>query len=449
MVSWVVMKMTDSALLGHVGSEYLSGTSVSDLYTSSSRVFLNAHVLSVFAGNAIGSGNPKMVGVWMQISLVVLAAIAVPVIVLWAVTGPVLVHVFEVNPSQAQIAWHYALILIGAIPAIIISQQITTMLESQRIMYPSVVASVIAMTLNVVLGLTLVLGVGIPGFDGYGFYACPIITASMEWVQLGVLYFVFVAWKGMHKPSWPGLSASHITWDRIVKYVRLYGPASLSVASDFWRVAVIGAVATSMGPTEVAVYVSSYRIMWAGIVFVGSVSSAVSIRLGIAFGKGDAGDGKFISFIGMLIVVTFVAAIGTAIALFSRQMGLIFSSDPVILDEFDRVGLPLATTTMAMNLSVAFEGIVRAMGRPKIVLYIGLVGSWVFQAPAVILFTKYVHYKSKLYVLYCGVTIGYLAVCSMLAWVIFHTNWKQVAEEAVERGKDSDDGQSNDDKTAI
>ena len=72
MVSWAVMKGTDTALLGHVGTQYLSGSAVSDLYTSSSRVFLNAHVLSVFAGNAIGSNNPKMVGVWVQVSLVVL-----------------------------------------------------------------------------------------------------------------------------------------------------------------------------------------------------------------------------------------------------------------------------------------------------------------------------------------------------------------------------------------
>ena len=355
---------------------------------------------------------------------------------LWAATEPVLIHIFKINPSQASIAGDYALILLGAVPAIITSQQITTMFTSQRIMHPSVIASSIAMTLNLLLGLSLVLGVGIPGWDGLGFYACPAITAGMEWVQLGVLFFVFVWWKQMHLNTWPGLSASHVTTARIAAYCRLYVPAAFSVASDFWRVAVIGAVATSMGPTEVAVYVSSYRFMWAGIVFVGAVASAVSIRLGIAFGKGDALDGKFISSIGMVIVIVFVAGIGTVIALFARQLGTLFSSDPVILDEFERCALPLAATTVLMNLSVAFEGIVKAMGRPKIVLYIGLMGSWVFQAPAVILFTQFVHYKSKLYVLYCGVAVGYLAVCSCLAAVILSTNWNKVAEEAVARGSD-------------
>merc|ERR1711991_508278 len=100
---------------------------------------------------------------------------------------------------------------------------------------------------------------------------------------------------------------------------------------------------------------------------------------------------------------------------------------------------------MGMNLSVAFEGIVKAMGRPKIVLYIGLMGSWVFQAPAVILFTQFVHYKSKLYVLYCGVAVGYLAVCSCLAAVILSTNWNKVAEEAVARGSDKVDDQGKPD----
>ncbi|KNC49849.1 uncharacterized protein AMSG_06136 [Thecamonas trahens ATCC 50062] len=232
MVAWVAMKTTDSALLGHAGSEYLEGAALSDLYTSSSRVFLNTRVLGIFAGNAIGAGQLKMVGVWFQVSLVLLALVAVPVIALWSVTEPVLL-LLGVAPNLARIAGHYALILIASIPPMIISSQLAKMLEAQRIMYPSVVAALAAMACNVLFGLVFVLGVGIPGWSGFGFLACPTVTAAMEWLQLAVVYFVFIAWKGLHKPCWPGWAWRHVTRTRLVAYARLYGPASLSIASDF------------------------------------------------------------------------------------------------------------------------------------------------------------------------------------------------------------------------
>ena len=372
---------------------------------------------------------------WFQVSLVLLALVAVPVIALWSVTEPVLL-LLGVAPNLARIAGHYALILIASIPPMIISSQLAKMLEAQRIMYPSVVAALAAMACNVLFGLVFVLGVGIPGWSGFGFLACPTVTAAMEWLQLAVVYFVFIAWKGLHKPCWPGWAWRHVTRTRLVAYARLYGPASLSIASDFWRVAFIGTVAATFGATEVAVFTTSYRIMWIGLTFVGSVSAAVSIRLGIAFGRGDAADARYLSLIGMLIVCVFVVGVGSGIALFSRQLGSIFSSDPVILDEFERVGLPLALTTAFMNLSVAFESIVKSMGRPKIVLYTGFVGSWVFQAPAAFLLSRYVHYKSKLYMLYCGMAVGYIAVLAMLGFVILNTNWAKYAAEAQARGND-------------
>jgi len=49
------MKVTDSALLGHVSKEALSAAALSDLWTDSTGVFLQGRVLSTFVGNAVGS----------------------------------------------------------------------------------------------------------------------------------------------------------------------------------------------------------------------------------------------------------------------------------------------------------------------------------------------------------------------------------------------------------
>ena len=43
-VSWVAMKSTDTAILGHVGTRYLDATALSDLYTMSTGVFVQGRV---------------------------------------------------------------------------------------------------------------------------------------------------------------------------------------------------------------------------------------------------------------------------------------------------------------------------------------------------------------------------------------------------------------------
>lgn len=39
---------------------------------------------------------------------------------------------------------------------------------------------------------------------------------------------------------------SHVTWKRVWVYMRFYFPSALAIASDFWRVSVIGIFAARM-----------------------------------------------------------------------------------------------------------------------------------------------------------------------------------------------------------
>ena len=45
----------------------------------------------------------------------------------------------------------------------------------------------------------------------------------------------------------------------------------LTGASDWWRVAAIGAVAVTLGEKELAVFNSSYRVLWMANMFNGSL----------------------------------------------------------------------------------------------------------------------------------------------------------------------------------
>jgi len=189
MLSWVGMKTTDTALLGHVSSQALAASALSDLWTMCTVVFIQGRILSVLCGAAVGAGNPKLAGVYLQVSYVVLAGLAIPVCAAWFATGQVWKVLGSQQEDVANMAGLYARILAISIPGQLAFSQLSQFFQAQRIMHPEVNASVAALVLNLVLGLVLVLGVPIPNFYGFGFVACPSVTTAVVYIQFFVFYF--------------------------------------------------------------------------------------------------------------------------------------------------------------------------------------------------------------------------------------------------------------------
>eukprot|EP00051_Salpingoeca_urceolata_P016031 m.211103 g.211103 ORF g.211103 m.211103 type:complete len:511 (-) comp18571_c0_seq3:335-1867(-) len=431
-VSWTGMKTVDTTLLGHLGTKYLSAAALSDLWTMASGVFVTGRVLTTFCGQAFGAGNFKLAGIWLQVSLLVLSCLSVFVMILWAIT-PIVLRGFHEDKELIHYASIYAWILMSCIPVRIAYSQLSQFFQAQRILYPEMLGSAIALGLQIILGLILVLGIPIPGFGGLGFYACPTLTSGLEYLQLFFLAGIFCMCLGLHKKCWPGWSWNHITKDRVVKYLKIYVPAALSSASDFWRFAVIGALAAKLSDTDVAVFNASYRILWICLTFAGSVAGAAGIRLGMSLGAGYAQDAKRIAGIATVLVVIILCGLGLIVFFLSRQLGKIFSSDPEVLDLFYSIRAPLAAMMVLMNLSVFLERIPVAMGRTTAVLLVGLVGSWIGQVPGVVLATKY--WRNDLVGLYTGAACGYGLVCVLLLAVIQTSDWQRYADEARERAE--------------
>ena len=93
-----------------------------------------------------------------------------------------------------------------------------------------------------------------------------------------------------------------IVKERIFEFYKLYLPSALAIASDFWRVTVIGVIAANRGSVEVgklfgrvkqdvivclsginnevqvAVFNVAYRFLWICLMFSGAMARASGIR---------------------------------------------------------------------------------------------------------------------------------------------------------------------------
>jgi Na+-driven multidrug efflux pump len=119
-------------------------------------------------GGAVGAGNPKLAGIYLQVSYVVLAFISFFVFLTWSLTESVWLWLGS-DPEISKMAGYYSKVLSLAIPGFVGFSQLAQFFFAQRIMHPILVSSGMGLAANLVFGLIFVLGWPIQGFEGYGF----------------------------------------------------------------------------------------------------------------------------------------------------------------------------------------------------------------------------------------------------------------------------------------
>jgi len=448
-VSWVGMKTIDTALLGRAGTEFLKAAALSDLWTSTSGVLLSGRVLATLCGQAIGAANGdsekarQLAGAWLQTSLVVQAALLIPVIVLWALTKPLLL-LLKVDASVANNAGIYAGILALAIPARTLFGQLRQFFQAQKLLWPEAFMSGIAVLFNLLLGYVMVLGIpGGDGFRGFGFIACPSVTTFVECAQTFVFVLVFCytlphvlgpEYLPVRLPTW---QAGVVTKEKVRAYVSLYAPAALSTASDFWRFSAIGAVAAALDPIDAAVFTASYRVMWMMLIAVGALRRVVAITAAPLLGANKPTKAKRVMVVGAACATTIIVAMASVVFFFSRQIGSIFSDDVEVLDRFYAIRAPFAATAALMNLTVFLEVVPSTMLYTRTTLVIGLIGSWLGQVPGV-LFCVFALGHRNLVALYSGVAFGYGLTSAILLTFFCTVSFTKAAAAAAARAVEND-----------
>lgn len=442
-LSWVGMTTTDTSLLGHVGADALAAQALSDLWTMCTGVFIQGRVLSIICGQAVGANNIKLAATYLQVSIVVIGIISVLVILAWNCTS-ILWRMFGESDELSAQAGYFASVTSFSIPAQVIFSQLSQYFFAMRITRPEVISSICALTFNLIFGLMFVLGIPIPEFSGFGFFACPIITTLVEYVN--VFVFVCIVYT-FHKHLLYKWEWKEITKERVLIYTKLYVPAAFSVASDFWRMAFIGFVAAKLGNLEVAVFNTSYRIMWITLTFIGATSGASGIKMGLRLGSGDHNGAKQAGEICVAISVVVLAILSALLLWDIRAFGEIFSSDESFLDLLEESKVPFVATLTFMNLACAVEKIPISMGRTADVFWMGFIGSWLGQVPGVVILTKY--WRDDLYGLYSGMAVGYFLLVILYCGLVYTSDWKEYSDIARKRSEVSGKNQAQKDSNLV
>lgn len=329
------MASTDSAFVGHINDGqysaevYLAAAVLSDMCIG---VFVTPplafnQVLNGLVGQAMGSGNPKMAGIWLQQSMFWLALSMLPFLIPMFYVEDVLLWL-DFSKDVARVAGTYAKFnIVWPIPNGLY-QCMRFYFQAQGMPRPAMYNNIAFLIINALLNWLFVFGGPFKHWNGLGFIGAAI-SLSISRTSQSVVYFIYMFLiKKNHLNTWPdaGWSFKHHTWDRTKEFMKQslpnIGTLLFQCAASQATTVLVGRLGD--GPIAASSAISTVSYPWSGT--LGATCTTISgVRTGFHMGRGQPNAAKqstwlvlyAITIVNVLVAAIFIPFGGTNINVMS------------------------------------------------------------------------------------------------------------------------------------
>lgn len=440
------MTLTDQSIVGHLTADDFAAMNLANAVMYGSLVLsmgiINA--LGTLAAQAFGAKRFAMVGIWLQVTLVwSTLALVVPTGILWWFTSDI---VRLISPGQSEAVYSAAALfsrwsILSLLPGHVF-MVVSTWMESIEIVVPQTVMSIVFVAVNVGLNYVLVFGVA-PGYS-LGLLGSPIATTVAKILQLAALLF-YAKWDVRLARCWQGWSLSCLKWPLAKEFFKMGIPIMLTEVLYEWMFEVLTfrTAAVLAGDVD-AIDVTGLltNLLFFMTPFLLSIYIAVSVRVGILLGDNDPEGAKRSCVLASAIAVALALVTGVAFYLLRDYVALLYTSDQDIVSRAAKY-LPLVAIDYVLSsLSYVLQGMLEGQGRPIVATGSAVVGNWMIGITLVFLLSEYM--KQRLVGMWLGLIIGESVKLVLLAIAVALSNWKKLAEEAIERSALEDEQETRD-----
>jgi MATE family multidrug resistance protein len=440
------MTLTDQSIVGHLTADDFAAMNLANAVMYGSLVLsmgiINA--LGTLAAQAFGAKRFAMVGIWLQVTLVwSTLALVVPTGILWWFTSDI---VRLISPGQSEAVYSAAALfsrwsILSLLPGHVF-MVVSIWMESIEIVVPQTVMSIVFVAVNVGLNYVLVFGVA-PGYS-LGLLGSPIATTVAKILQLAALLF-YAKWDVRLARCWQGWSLSCLKWPLAKEFFKMGIPIMLTEVLYEWMFEVLTfrTAAVLAGDVD-AIDVTGLltNLLFFMTPFLLSIYIAVSVRVGILLGDNDPEGAKRSCVLASAIAVALALVTGVAFYLLRDYVALLYTSDQDIVSRAAKY-LPLVAIDYVLSsLSYVLQGMLEGQGRPIVATGSAVVGNWMIGITLVFLLSEYM--KQRLVGMWLGLIIGESVKLVLLAIAVALSNWKKLAEEAIERSALEDEQETRD-----
>jgi len=381
--------------------------------------------LSTLCGQAAGAGNPKLVGIWLQIFIVFVCIAFVPVAGSRWLTCPLLL-VAGIRPHLAEASGRYAVWSMFAFLFENVYLAVKEYYAAQYIVKPEAFIDCVFTFVNFASIFTFlyVFKLGVVGVA--------ISNTIVRCIRLIVLV-LYCYHQGYHLKTWPGWSREEIVvWDRWITLLKLTFPAAIGGMIEEIQFQLCSLLAGRMGHKTSASFALILKITNCCMVISMSVAGAAGIRLSRHLGNGDVEAGRLSSHVGILSASLVQLCLSACYVCLVRPFGLWSSTDAAVQEQIYSTRWVVASIIAILGPFMSTCTVITKQGRAQIVAWFVSLGTWLVGVPMSVLLSSF---GGGLTGIYQGIFLGYSLSMFCLIWVYFRTDWLALTHVARQRSE--------------
>lgn len=377
------MASEDSAFVGHIDNggfspkEYLAAAGLADMVTNILVIPPLAfnQSLNALVSQAIGSGNKKMAGTWLQLSVFFLTVSYIPCLASFFYVADML-RMLGFSENVCLLAGEYAKWnVFWPIPNGWY-QCMRFYFQAQGNTRPAMYNNMVFLVVNALLNWTLVFGGPFRslGWYGFGFIGAAMSLSCSRSLQPLFYWLYMFVWKKNHHETWPGWSLDFLKADR----VKTFMDQSLPQVGTLILQAALGQTTTlliaQLGNLAIAASAAATALTQ---IFTGGLAAALNavcgIRVGFHLGQGHGQSARRSALMIFLFSFFSVALIAVLLLPFGTQAVSIMTSDPEVVELAAQLLPPVLLNTFAgLIVECNTGGVFTSQGRTLLSTFLSM-----------------------------------------------------------------------------
>lgn len=415
-VFYYLITLVSVMFAGHLGELELAGATLANSWaTVTGFAFMVglSGALETLCGQGFGAKMYRMLGIYLQASCIISFIFCITISVIWFYTEPILLLLHQ-DAHVSMTAALYMKYLIPGLFAYGIMQNILRFLQTQSVVMPPVVFSLVPLCIHIGIAYTLV------HYTALGFKGAPLAASISLWISVLMLaIYVICAKKFEH--TWGGFSFESFHY--ILHDLKLALPSAAMVCLEYWAFEILVFLAGLMPSSEISTSLIAICVNTETVAYMLTygLSAAASTRVSNELGEGNPDRAKNAMAVTLKLSVLLALLVVLALAFGHNIWAGLFSSSPTIAKEFASMAPFLAISITLDSVQGVLSGVARGCGWQHLAVYANLATFYCIGMPVACV----LGFKLKLYVkgLWIGLISGLCCQAGTLLIITIRTNW--------------------------
>ena len=373
----MTLGVVDNVMLGHYSTEALASSALGRVWVFGILVVAQGILVGMDPRISQGHGarDPRQIGLAVQGGIVLALLLSIPLAVATLFTGDVL-SAFGVDAELARLAGEYATPQIYGIPFYLLFQVQRSWLQGRGLMRPALWIVLIANVVNAVANWALIFGH--LGFDSHGVAGAGYATGFTQvFVCLALAGFMYAF--HLHKEAW-------VAWSRdalheVRQVLRIGVPLGVQFGLEVWAFQGATLMAEHLGTVPVAGHSIVLNLASISFMVPLGISIGTSTRVGNLIGAGRWEQAELAGRAAMILGVQVMTIFALAFVVLRETLPALYGAEPAVIAAAAAI-LPIAAAFQLFDgLQVVAGGVLRGMGRTKILAAVHLVAFYLLGLP--------------------------------------------------------------------